>query len=64
MSGGLYNNSRILIESIVNKILEVQNLGSGLCLIWDCSVGNWYGHSGGEPGALTHEKFSETIKLD
>jgi len=57
MNGGFYKNSRILKEATINEILEIQNPASGLCLIWVCSVGNWFGHAGGEPGASSFVEF-------
>jgi CubicO group peptidase (beta-lactamase class C family) len=53
MNGGHFKNARILTENSINEILTIQNRASGLCLIWDCDFGNWYGHSGGEPGIST-----------
>ena len=44
---GLWNNVRILNESSVDRLLEVQNPVTGTCLIWNTSIGGWVGHEGG-----------------
>ncbi len=57
MNGGRYKNARILQESTVQRILEIQNPASGLCLIWSCTVGGWYGHAGGKTGVSAYVEF-------
>jgi CubicO group peptidase (beta-lactamase class C family) len=57
MNGGLYKNTRILEEGSVEEILNIRNPASGLCLIWNCTVGNWYGHAGGKPGVAAYVEF-------
>lgn len=47
MNKGLLNNHRILKESTIDKILEIQNQTSGSCLVWKASFGDWFGHTGG-----------------
>jgi CubicO group peptidase (beta-lactamase class C family) len=63
MNDGRYKNSRILNENTVNEILTIQNPASGICLIWDCNIGNWYGHTGGEPGISTCAEFQRDNKI-
>lgn len=47
MNKGELYGQRILKESTVNKMLEIQNQASGLCLTWESFTGNWFGHTGG-----------------
>jgi CubicO group peptidase (beta-lactamase class C family) len=63
MNGGQYGTSRILSEKKVAEILTMQNPASGLCLLWDCDLGNWYGHSGGEPGISTRAEFQRDARV-
>jgi CubicO group peptidase (beta-lactamase class C family) len=63
MNGGLYKNSRILEENTIQEILTIRNPASGTCLIWDLDLGNWYGHSGGEPGISTRTEFQRDDKI-
>jgi CubicO group peptidase (beta-lactamase class C family) len=63
MNGGLYKNVRILEELTVQQILTIQNPASGICLIWDRSVGDWYGHTGGKPGIATCVEFQRETKV-
>ena len=63
MNGGLYKNSRILEENTILEILTIRNLASGTCLLWDLDLGNWYGHSGGEPGISTRTEFQRDEKI-
>jgi len=63
MNGGLYKNSRILEENTILEILTIRNPASGTCLIWDLDLGNWYGHSGGEPGISTRTEFQRDDKI-
>ena len=63
MNGGRYKNSRILQENTILEILTIQNPASGTCLIWDQDLGNWYGHSGGEPGISTRAEFQRDDKI-
>lgn len=63
MNGGLYKNFRILEENTIQEILTIRNPASGTCLIWDLDLGNWYGHSGGEPGIATRAEFQHDDKI-
>jgi CubicO group peptidase (beta-lactamase class C family) len=63
MNGGRYRTTRILSEKSIDEMLTMQNPASGRCLIWDCDLGNWYGHSGGMPGVSTHVEFQRDAKL-
>lgn len=54
MNKGIINNTRILKESTIDRILEIQNEASGRCLIWKASLGGWFAHTGGlEKGAAS-----------
>jgi CubicO group peptidase (beta-lactamase class C family) len=57
MNGGQYKNNRILAENTVNEILKIRNPASGLCLIWNCTLGNWYGHAGGKTGTSAYVEY-------
>jgi len=57
MNGGTYKGTQILKESTISTILRINNPASGTCLIWVKSLGNWYGHSGGEPGVDAQVEF-------
>ncbi len=63
MNGGIYNGSRILQENTTDQILQIHNPASGRCLIWQKGVGDWYAHSGGEPGAATRVEFHPEKKV-
>jgi CubicO group peptidase (beta-lactamase class C family) len=63
MNGGTYNGTRILLESTIDQILEIHNPASGRCLIWEKGVGDWYAHSGGEPGAAARVEFHPEKKV-
>ena len=63
MNGGIYNGTRILQESTIIQILKVNNPASGVCLIWNKSLGDWYGHSGGEPGVGSQVEFHPEKKV-
>jgi len=63
MNGGIYNDTRILQESSVHQILQINNPASGVCLIWNKSLGNWYGHAGGEPGVGAQVEFHPEDKV-
>jgi len=63
MNGGQYRTTRILSEKTIAEMLTIQNPASGRCLIWDCDLGNWYGHSGGMPGVSTHVEFQRDAKI-
>ena len=54
MNGGRYNNTRILDEATVREILELRNPASGLCLLWNRTLGDWYGHAGGKTGVAAY----------
>ena len=54
LNGGELDGKRILAESTVDKILTVQNSTSGICFLWNASLGGWFGHIGTlEAGAAT-----------
>jgi len=63
MNGGQYNTSRILNETTINEILTMRNPASGTCLLWDCDLGNWFGHSGGEPGIAARAEFQRDSRV-
>jgi CubicO group peptidase (beta-lactamase class C family) len=63
LNNGIYNGTRILQESTINTILQVHNPTSGRCLIWKKTVGGWYEHQGGEPGAATQVEFYTDKKV-
>jgi CubicO group peptidase (beta-lactamase class C family) len=63
MNGGIYNGTRILQESSVHQILQINNPASGVCLIWNKSLGNWYGHAGGELGVGAQVEFHPGDKV-
>ncbi len=63
MHDGEYKGRRILQEQTVHEILRIRNLASGLCLIWNYTVGNWYGHAGGMPGAAAYTEFHPDHKI-
>jgi len=46
LNNGEVDGSMILTEESVKKILKIQNIVSGTCLIWKASFGNWFGHTG------------------
>ncbi|UCH66143.1 MAG: serine hydrolase, partial [Ignavibacterium sp.] len=54
---GTYKGRRILEANTVKEILEQQNPASGLCFIWNCTLGNWYGHSGGKTGTSAYVEY-------
>lgn len=57
INGGIFNGTRILEDATVNQILEVRNPASGLCLIWNKTVGGWYGHAGGQEGVSSYAEI-------
>jgi len=64
MNGGAFENIRILKESTVSQILEVQNPISGRCLIWEARFGGWFGHTGGmEAGSASTVEIHPGKKL-
>lgn len=63
MNGGIYYGTRILQESTINTILQINNPASGTCLIWNKRLGDWYEHQGGEPGAATQVEFNPEKKV-
>jgi CubicO group peptidase (beta-lactamase class C family) len=63
MNGGQYNTSRILSETTIHEILTMHNPASGTCLLWDCDLGNWFGHSGGEPGIAARVEFQRDARI-
>jgi CubicO group peptidase (beta-lactamase class C family) len=63
LNGGIYNGTRILQEGTIDQILKIQNPADGRCLIWEKSVGGWYGHTGGEPGVASLVEFHPGKKI-
>jgi CubicO group peptidase (beta-lactamase class C family) len=63
MNGGVYKGQRILKESTIEDMLKIHNPASGICLIWNCTVGGWFGHSGGLNGASTYVEFQKEDKV-
>jgi CubicO group peptidase (beta-lactamase class C family) len=53
MNDGKYANYQLLKKLTIDKMLEIQNSVSGICLLWRASAGNWYGHTGGMVGTAT-----------
>jgi len=53
LNKGELDDNRILQENTIDRMLEIQNETSGICLIWRASFGGWYGHTGGMDGAAT-----------
>jgi len=53
LNKGELDGQRILQETTVEKMLEIQNEMSGICLLWRASLGNWVGHTGGMVGTAT-----------
>jgi len=63
MRGGQFRGRRILQESTVEEILTIRNMASGLCLIWYCTLGDWYGHAGGMDGVASYVEFQRESDL-
>lgn len=63
MNGGIYNGTRILQKTTIVQILQLYSLASGRCLIWQKTVGGWYEHQGGEPGATAQVEFHPEKKV-
>ena len=63
MNGGTYRSTRILQQNTVEQILTIHNPASGRCLIWGKSIGDWYAHSGGEPGVAAQVEFHPEKKV-
>jgi hypothetical protein len=63
MNGGIYKGNRILEANTVDQILKIHNFASGLCLIWNCTIGGWYGHAGGIIGATAYVEFQKEQKV-
>jgi hypothetical protein len=63
MNGGRYKDNRILNKSTIDKVLKVHNPASGLCLIWNCTIDDWYGHSGGVTGASAYVEIQRDDKV-
>lgn len=53
LNGGELNGIRILKKSTIDKLLQIQNPVTGVCLLWKAGVGGWFGHTGGMDGAAT-----------
>jgi len=63
MNGGIFNGTRILEENTINQILKIHNPATGMCLIWNKRLGDWYEHQGGEPGAAAQVEFHPGKKV-
>jgi hypothetical protein len=60
LNGGELEGARILEQASVSRLLEVQNPGSGICLIWHTTIGSWFGHTGGMlEGAASLAEFNK-----
>ena len=57
MNGGRYRTVRILEEATVDDVLTMRNPASGKALIWDRTLGDWYGHAGGKDGVAAYVEF-------
>jgi len=62
LNGGVLDGQRILKEITVDKMLEIQNEISGVCLIWQLSLGGWVGHIGGMDGAASTSEIHPKSK--
>jgi CubicO group peptidase (beta-lactamase class C family) len=60
---GQFRGRRILQERTVDEILTIRNMASGLCLIWNCTLGGWYGHAGGMDGGAAYVEFQRESNL-
>ena len=63
MRGGQFRGRRILQERTVEEILTIRNMASGVCLIWNCTLGDWYGHAGGIDGGASYVEFQREGNL-
>jgi hypothetical protein len=63
MNGGVFNERRILKAETVGEALRLHNRASGICLIWNRLLGDWYGHSGGVNGASSYMEFHPRDKV-
>jgi CubicO group peptidase (beta-lactamase class C family) len=63
MNDGAFKGSRILNKNSVDEALQLHNPASGTCLIWNLTLGGWYGHSGGGNGASTYMEFHRKDKV-
>jgi len=63
MNGGRYRGQRIVEENTIEEMLKIHNPASGLCLIWNRTVGGWFGHSGGENGASTYVEYQKEDRV-
>ena len=53
LNKGVYKGKRILNEENIDKMLTVQNTGTGTSYLWGHSLGNRIGHKGGGTGFST-----------
>lgn len=53
LNKGVYKGTRILKEETIDKMLTVQNTGTGTSYLWWHSLGNSVGHKGGGTGFST-----------
>ena len=64
LNGGYFDGVRILKESTIGKILQIQNEASGRCLIWKAVLGDWFVHTGGlELGAASTLEINRESKI-
>jgi len=63
MNGGEYLGKRILRKSTVDTILEMRHPVSGICLMWNRYLGNWYGHCGGGVGYSSRAEFQKDDRI-
>ncbi|MCF8405544.1 MAG: beta-lactamase family protein [Bacteroidales bacterium] len=59
---GELDGQRVLQENTVEKMFEIQNKISGVCLLWRASLGGWFGHTGGMAGAATTAEINPENK--
>lgn len=53
LNNGVYNGTRILKDETIDKMLTIQNPGTGTSYLWGNSLGNRVGHKGGGTGFST-----------
>ena len=57
LNKGQYPGGRILEEETFDQILEMQDPASGVCLIWNRTFDDWYGHAGGQDGVSAYAEI-------
>ncbi len=63
MNGGIYNGSRILLESTVEAMLTRYYPDNEVGLIWKMPGGGWYEHSGTMVGTSAQSEFHKDDKV-